>query len=58
MPINIDDDPETTMIELAAIFQQMEGETTGPQVALALRQIAADLHARRKAYERQRSSLR
>ena len=53
MPLHIDDDPETALIEVAAIFALYEGEfTTGEQVSQALRAIAADLHAVRMRFER------
>ena len=53
MPLHIDDDAETALIEVAAIFALYEGEfTTGEQVSQALRDIAADLHAVRMRFER------
>lgn len=52
MPLHIDDDPETALIELAAIFEQAGGHFTGQQVSKALRNIAARLHECRKEVAR------
>ena len=49
MPMSVDDDIETALLGLAAVYKQMEGETfTGKEVAASLQTIAGMLHRARQ----------